>query len=160
MTKHSIAGLLTALTLLHSSMLFADECVIEQVKNAESSLTVAEIRERCAQIEIEAELEKTSPDSTSFKTGLISKRVLRESKSAFDAYVITPHRINYFLPVLSSSNINKEAYRSYSGFEEKLTRFTAEELPCWLLLAFFCPFKLTETSRPLLFDLDSEFGLP
>ena len=82
MTKHFIVILLTALAVFYPVELFADECVIEQVKNAESSRTVAEIRERCAQNEIEAELEKTSPDSTSFKTGLISKRVLRESKSA------------------------------------------------------------------------------
>ena len=125
MTKHFIVILLTALAVFYPVGLFADECVIEQVKNAESSRTVAEIREHCAQIEIEAELEKTSPDSTSFKTGLISKRVLRESKSAFDAYVITPHRINYFLPVLSSSSINK-AYKSYSGFDEKLTDVEAK----------------------------------
>lgn len=49
-----------------------------------------------------------------------------ERKSAFDPYIITPHKMTYFLPISYTNNINKEAYQGEGNFGEQLNNIEAK----------------------------------
>lgn len=49
-----------------------------------------------------------------------------ERKTAFDPYIITPHKMTYLLPLSYSNNINKEAYKSEGDFADKLNNIEAK----------------------------------
>ncbi len=88
-----------------------DDCLLEKVKSVTKSTTVRDIYLRC-QEEAELSTVKKSP---------ISKRVTSEYKSAFDPYVITPHKMNYILPISISDNINRDAYANSSDWSQYLS---------------------------------------
>ena len=98
-------------------------CVKEAVMSATDNQTVGELREKCA-LEIEkqqAAVEKKEvsiADKILEQPGAITKRFVRESQTEFDPYVITPHMINYIMPVLTTNRINSDAYEEISGFSE------------------------------------------
>ena len=58
--------------------------------------------------------------------GVISRRMIRESETAFEPFVITPHEMNYLLPALSTNRINTDAYRTVEGYEENLSDVEAK----------------------------------
>ena len=99
------------------------QCVMEAVITATDGQTVGELREKCA---LEAEKPAAVPDkllaSTAAKIleqpGAITKRFIRERQTEFDPYVITPHMMNYIMPILTTNRINGEAYKEISGFTE------------------------------------------
>ena len=100
------------------------DCVMQHYINADAKLTLTDIRERCSVdnvTEQEAEIARFSltPDRVT-APGTISRRIIMERKTEFDPYVITPHKINYVLPLIATNAINKEAYSSYEGYEDNL----------------------------------------
>jgi len=107
---------LLAITLVFTMPLFvyasdeADQCLLSELKNSDGSLTAKQILSRCDIID--------SPVLA--KKGLISKRIFAENKTSFDPYVITPHKMNYILPVSMSDDINKEAYDSFGNWAENV----------------------------------------
>ena len=119
-------GLLLTLASFSSAASNANECILEQVTNAENSVTVEEVRERCALQHSSNMKDEDLIGEVKVNTGLISQRVIGESKSEFNDYVITPHRINYFLPIISTTGINRKAYQNYRGIEEELTDIEAK----------------------------------
>lgn len=52
--------------------------------------------------------------------GVISARMRQEERTEFDPYVITPHRLNYVLPALTTNRINTQPFSSLEGYEENL----------------------------------------
>jgi len=53
-------------------------------------------------------------------------RLAAERKSSFDPYIITPHKMTYFLPISYTNNINKEAYEGEGDFAEQLNNIEAK----------------------------------
>ena len=124
---HSILAFALALIFFPSSVIAQDkvvDCVMQLYLSADANLTLADIREHCnvdnvSEKEIEIAKLSLTPESVT-ALGVISRRIIKERQTEFDPYVITPHKINYVLPLTITSTINKEAYSSYDGYEDNL----------------------------------------
>lgn len=91
-------------------------CLLQKMNESGGQVLVSQIRREC-EIELEA------PQQKNVSEGLISKRFLSEQKTEFDPYVITPHRMNYILPVSLSDSINRDVYAEQfpdSGWAENI----------------------------------------
>ncbi len=55
--------------------------------------------------------DQTVESSANSTPGALTKRVLLERKTAFNPYVLTAHKHNFFLPVSYTSSVNEEAYQ-------------------------------------------------
>ncbi len=95
-------------------------CVMDYISSGEASMTLAEIREACGIAEQEISITKPEVEGAKSKSGSISNRFLNEKKTEINQYVLTPHKMNYLLPAITTNRINKEAYSSYNGFEQNL----------------------------------------
>lgn len=80
-----------------------DSCIFRTIKTAEKSKTLQEIEDICAKEVIKENIEVKN-------LGLITKRFIKERENVFNPYVITPHKINYILPVVVTDGINTEPY--------------------------------------------------
>lgn len=113
-------GLFSCVSFLNSAAAadLLDECLLMELKRAEDGATVGEVRELC--------LSQTQPIIKNAKRGAISKRFIRERQTEFDPHVITPHKMNYILPISYTDDINEEAYRAIGGMSENLERSEAK----------------------------------
>jgi phospholipase A1 len=93
-----------------------DECILQTIKSTESTLSIQDVKERCAQ----------DLPPTGMKKGRIANRIISEKRTAFDAYVITPHKMNYILPVSYSTDINRDAYKTFNEWGENLHEIEAK----------------------------------
>jgi len=120
MNKHTVLLSIACFSLLSVSANAAENnfntCVTEKALNGAETLTLKQIREQCTQA-IETKNVEVKPKSND---GLVTKRLEEERSTQFSSWVITPHRPNYVLPVITSSGINKEAYRTLDGYEDNL----------------------------------------
>lgn len=117
-----------------SSIVIAKErlerCVMKQFKTGDDSLTLAEIRENCnaislANIEVK-EIAISESADLNITLGAISSRILNEKTTEFNPYVITPHKMTYILPAISTNRIHNEAYQSIDGYENNLSNVEAK----------------------------------
>jgi phospholipase A1 len=69
-----------------------------------------------------------------------------DRKTAFDPYVITPHKMTYFLPISYTNDINREAYPDEGDYAENLDNAEAK---------FQVSFKVALTSEPIFNEGDS-----
>ena len=107
-----------------------EDCVMQHYVNADASLTLADVRKRCnvenvteEDVEI-AKLSITPNNDTA--PGAISRRIIKERQTEFKPYVLTAHKINYILPVMTTDALNKEAYSSFDGYEDNLENVEAK----------------------------------
>lgn len=105
-----IGSMLFSITLRAETGDDKDDCLLDALKSAEQSITVKQIRNRCKRISTRVTAEP----------GAISRRIISERKTAFDPYVITPHKMNYILPVSVSDGINPDAYKFAGDLDENL----------------------------------------
>tara|TARA_Y100000034_G_scaffold134930_1_gene204927 strand:+ start:1168 stop:2166 length:999 start_codon:yes stop_codon:yes gene_type:complete len=115
-------GCLLSLTTFVSSpsvnaeeTLTEDDCLLQAIRSARSSMTVADIRAKCRPKEIDG-----------IKLGAISSRIVAERQKEFDPYVITPHHMNYILPISVTDGINTEAYQDFGGWSDSLEDMEAK----------------------------------
>lgn len=94
-----------------------DACLLEAVKNGDDDQTISQIKEKCDQLK-----------KSKIKTGAISNRLISERIAAFDPYVITPHKMNYILPVSFTNRINSSAYafENFDNWEDNLEKIEAK----------------------------------
>ena len=93
--------------------LFAN-CLIQTIKETDKNATLKTVEDYC-----EKEIVKKHLGAE--ELGAISERMVKERQSAFDPYVITPHKMNYILPISMTDGINKKAYEGFSNWDEHLT---------------------------------------
>jgi phospholipase A1 len=89
------------------------ECLFNIIKTTDKNQTLQQIEDICEKKILKEELGNR-------ELGAISERMIAERKSAFDPYVITPHKMNFFLPISITDGINKEAYTDFSNWADNL----------------------------------------
>ncbi len=104
MVPLSLCAVLTSTSAYADDNKQYDECVLQAIKSAKSSVTVGEITERCTE----------SIERPTMKKGRIANRIVSEKRTAFNPYVITPHKMNYILPVSYTTNVNREVYNAFN----------------------------------------------
>lgn len=123
-----IAGISTTCFSVNGAQLSAlDSCLLNAIKQADQTQTVAELKALCNQqnesnepkvLEQVAKTTVTSNNLTKTRQGLISKRISSESKTENELFVLTPHLMNYILPALTTNDINTYAYQSFPEFQD------------------------------------------
>lgn len=63
---------------------------------------------------------------STFNPGALSHRIMAEKRTAFDPYVITPHKMNYLLPMSITDNVNQQVYKGVDSWAENLTNTEAK----------------------------------
>jgi phospholipase A1 len=105
-TAFLVFTFLLSITPFYSSAEFEEQingCIYKTIQNAGKTKTLQQIEDFCA--------ERVVKENVKVKQlGLISQRIIKERENAFNPFVITPHRMNYILPVLMTDGINKDAY--------------------------------------------------
>jgi phospholipase A1 len=95
---------------------FIDNCLLTKLKAADESVTVAQIKTECERMK----------NQLPFPQKKIPNRIIEERKTAFNPYIITPHKMNYLLPVSITNKINKNAYSKFSDWSENLENLEAK----------------------------------
>ncbi|WDE08177.1 phospholipase A [Thalassomonas viridans] len=108
-----------------------DACLLAALKSADAGTSVLQIRAACSADEKKSrpqasELASVSRDDTEITNGIISNRLIAEKNTAFDPFVITPHKMNYLLPVSITDDINTEVYRGVDAWSDNLTHSEAK----------------------------------
>ena len=92
-----------------------NECLFNELKVSAESVTVKQLYSLC-----EERLSEQQAINKPVKLGVISRRIIQERKTEFDPYVLTPHKMNYILPFLTTDKINKNAYEGFGDWSEHL----------------------------------------
>ena len=93
-------------------------CLFKAIKSADKTATLAEIEHYCEQQVAEKVISKNSGQSV--ELGVLANRVIREKRTAADPYVLTPHKMNYILPLSMVDEINRTAYQGFSDWADEL----------------------------------------
>ncbi len=120
MNRYSL-GAAASLCLCLSHQVYASEmqqCTERQLAISQAEVTVGEIRALCA-----AEVSIEEDDSVVIrgkqaKAGVIAKRVLQERQSEQSEFVLTAHKMNYILPVYTTSEVNPDAYQGNEAYSD------------------------------------------
>lgn len=121
------------------------ECIEKQVEISPSERTLGDIRKICNdQLSIKDNGTVTIFDQK-VKAGVRTKRVAEERQTDASEFVLTPHRMNYVLPVYSTNRINSEAYKDIKALDEGYKKVESK---------FQLSIKLPLNSHPLFVDGD------
>ena len=112
------------------------QCVMQHFQSGKDELTLKALRALCTPALSDAKPAGGSPaeeatiarQNSEIKRvpGVISQRVIDESKTEFEPYVLTPHRVNYIMPAYTTNRINTDAYSHLEGYEENLTNIESK----------------------------------
>lgn len=86
-------------------------CLLAKVETLPPNTTLHQLKQTCL-LEQQVEVKTTEKAATNFELGVISQRIAQEWASEFNSYVITPHEMNYLLPLTVTDEINRQAYLS------------------------------------------------
>ena len=104
------SSLFIASTAIASTSPDYDACLLNAVKTQNGTLTLSDIRSHCSDnIAKAAPVTITDPSQSS--PSLMSQRLQDERDNALNPFVITPHRMNYLLPIVMTDSINNSAYK-------------------------------------------------
>ena len=93
-------------------------CLFNTIKRSEKDVTLAEIENYCEQQIAKKIINKNNGQA--IELGALANRVIREKRTAADPYVLTPHKMNYILPLSVVDEINREAYQGFESWAEDL----------------------------------------
>ncbi|MEL0067129.1 MAG: phospholipase A [Gammaproteobacteria bacterium] len=126
-------------------------CVVEELKKAHDSTTIAELKDLCldklshSEPKVSEEeddvidlAELLSSDEEKSE-GVISRRTKAEASTAFNPFVITPHKMNYILPVSFTDRIHLEPYIQNTDWSDELV-----ETETKLQLSFKVPLNTSD----------------
>ncbi|MBL0709686.1 MAG: phospholipase A [Colwellia sp.] len=89
------------------------QCLFERIDVVDKTQTLQDIESYCEKQVLKEEVGNEN-------SGALSRRLIKERKTAFNPYVITPHKMNYILPVLVTDGINTQAYKDAGNWSEEL----------------------------------------
>lgn len=115
-----------------------DRCLLNATRGQSGEMTIDEVRQRCELPEKEEPTEEPE---------LLTQRRELEKSTEFQPFVITPHKMNYILPLTYTDSVNREAYQD-TGWAEDLRKAEAE---------FQISFKIPLNYTDLLFEDDALF---
>jgi len=98
-----------------------NECLLNELKVSAQDVTVKQLYLLC-----EKKLSDQNMVNKPVKLGAISRRIMQERKTEFDPYVLTPHKMNYMLPVLTTDHINRSAYEDFGTWSENIEDIEAK----------------------------------
>ncbi|WDE14598.1 phospholipase A [Thalassomonas haliotis] len=150
--KNSIRGLCLALVLTQAPVRAAtelDACLLAALRSADATATAQQIRATClagtqakepaAEPKLTARQSKNrqaaeraqigptkAVTETVTANGMISNRLIAEKNTAFDPFVITPHKMNYLLPASITDKVNTGVYQGVDAWSENLTNTEAK----------------------------------
>jgi phospholipase A1 len=101
-----------------------ENCLFDAIKTADKANTLAELEKYCEE-KIATQI-IAREDGQAIELGALANRIIREKRTAFDPYIITPHKMNYILPVAMTDGINKAAYKDYSNWADNLEDIEAK----------------------------------
>lgn len=139
---------ITAVNVQAQELSDMQQCLLDKMTGAKADTTVAEVRSQCEeQLRVAANEDVIEVDAID-EPGALTNRMKGEQITQFDPYVLTPHRRNYLLPVITSSNINQLQYANIEGYEQNLESYEAK---------FQVSFKVPFNRESLLFENDRLF---
>jgi phospholipase A1 len=93
-----------------------DICLAEKARSENQDLTLGELNRICNKVV--ADDEKNQP--------AVEKRFNSERRLAYHPFVITPHHMNYLLPVTYTDKINQSAYDDKGNWPQNLDNMEAK----------------------------------
>jgi len=102
------------------------ECIEKQVANSAAEVTLGEVRAIC---KAQSSLEEDGSviiRGKKVKAGVLTRRIVEERQTDTSEFVLTPHRMNYILPVYSTNQINPEAYRNLNALDDGYEKVEAK----------------------------------
>jgi phospholipase A1/A2 len=90
-----------------------DRCLLKALKAADLEDTVKVIKDRCDLLK--------KPNA-----GVITERIAQEQATAFNPYVLTPHKMNYLLPATHTDDVNRRAYQNFNDWADYLEQVEAK----------------------------------
>lgn len=92
-------------------------CLFENIHIYEENKTVGELKKHCIE-SIYEKGERELDSKNEYQLGLISKRFIEEAATEKSHFSITPHLMNYLVPVLTTNRVNTNAYNSTPEFQD------------------------------------------
>ena len=137
-------------TMAHAQQLSEmQQCLLDKMNTAEATqTTIADVRSQCEEQLRSAEDEEVVEVDAVEEPGVLTNRMKSEKVTQFDPYVLTPHRRNYMLPVLTTNNINRIQYADIEGYKQNLEEYESK---------FQLSFKVPLNKESLLFEDDQFF---
>ena len=137
-------------TMAHAQQLSEmQQCLLDKMNTAEATkTTIADVRSQCEEQLRSAEDEEVVEVDAVEEQGVLTNRMKSEKVTQFDPYVLTPHRRNYMLPVLTTNNINRIQYADIEGYKQNLEEYESK---------FQLSFKVPLNKESLLFEDDQFF---
>ena len=144
------ASCLFLFTVAHAQQLSEmQQCLLDKMNTAEATkTTIADVRSQCEEQLRSAEDEEVVEVDAVEEPGVLTNRMKSEKVTQFDPYVLTPHRRNYMLPVLTTNNINRIQYADIEGYKQNLEEYESK---------FQLSFKVPLNKESLLFEDDQFF---
>ncbi|MGM0629671.1 MAG: phospholipase A [Pseudomonadota bacterium] len=124
------------------------QCLLDEMNSTDTETTIADVRAQCEEKLRSAEDEDIVEVDSIEQPGALTNRMKSEQVTEFDPYVLTPHRRNYLLPIMTSNNINRKQYADVDDYEENLEDYEAK---------FQISFKIPFNKESLLFEEDKLF---
>ncbi len=93
-------------------------CLFNSIKGADKSVSFAEIQTQWEQQLARRIINKNSGED--IELGALANRIIREKRTAADPYVLTPHKMNYILPLSGVDKINYDAYQEFLTWADDL----------------------------------------
>lgn len=116
LSTQAYADVTASVPLQHKKQFEA--CLFSEIKSAKEGTTFPHVEKICE--EKIAKHVMAREDGQAIELGALTHRIIKENRTAFDPYIITPHKMNYILPVSATDAINKQAYKGYSNWSENL----------------------------------------
>lgn len=130
MSYNKLWSVLVSLGLYHSPHAFAqselETCLFREINTGDQTRSIAQVKTLCLQQQaFEDVIEIDGNGTTGDNDGTLSTRLSCERLTAFNFYVIAPHKMNCMLPAYSTNAIIRDAYQCNDGFFENLDDFEA-----------------------------------
>ncbi|MEI6895579.1 MAG: phospholipase A [Colwellia sp.] len=93
-----------------------ENCLFNTIKSADKMATFAGIEAQCVKKIAHSVLNEDNDKD--FELGAIAHRLIREGRTADNPYVLTPHKMNYLIPLSIVNEINRNAYQEISTWSE------------------------------------------